>query len=76
LCAYRKFFKGSRYNGYYLDRMLEEVIYMKKYYPNVSEQIFEIRKRNFDKKYLGELNGWNGIRKECKKLYRDYGVIM
>ena len=28
LCAYRKFYKGSRYNGYYLDRMLEEIYTM------------------------------------------------
>lgn len=33
LCAYRKFYKGSRYNGYYLDRMLEEIYAMKDSHP-------------------------------------------
>lgn len=30
LCAYRKFYKGSRYNGFYLDRMLGEIEWYKK----------------------------------------------
>ena len=76
LCAYRKFFKGSRYNGYYLDRMLEEILFMKKNYPDITEEIIKIRYESFDKKYLGEIGGWTGIRKECKRLYRDYGIIM
>ena len=76
LCAYRKFFKGSRYNGYYLDRMLEEILKMQKDYPAESKELFEIRRTCFDEKYLGEIGGWKGIRKECKKLYKDHGIIM
>lgn len=76
LCAYRKFFKGSRYNGYYLDRMLEEIYAMQKNFPEESQELFEIREQKFDKRYLGELGGWRGIRKECKTLYRDRGIIM
>lgn len=76
LCAYRKFFKGSRYNGYYLDRMLEEIYAMQKNFPEESQELFEIREQKFDKRYLGEIGGWRGVRKECKKLYRDRGIIM
>lgn len=76
LCAYRKFFKGSRYNGYYLDRMLEEIYSMKKDFPDISKELIDIRMRLFDSKYLGELGGWKGIRKECKKLYKETGIIM
>jgi len=76
LCAYRKFFKGSRYNGYYLDRMLEEIKKMSKDFPKISEELVQIRMKTFDSKYLGEVGGWNGVRKECKKLYKEKGIIM
>lgn len=75
LCAYRKFYKGSRYNGYYLDRMLEEIYAMKDSHPDVAEEILRIRAGHFDKKYLGEYGGWTGIRKELKTLYRETGIV-
>lgn len=67
LCAFRKFFKGSRYVGYYLDRMLEEILSMSKLYPDVSAELLRIRRRCFQTDLLGEVCGWNGIRKENKK---------
>lgn len=79
LCAYRKFYKGTRYNGFYLDRQLEEIRYIEGNYPKYKEEINKLklyRQQLFDKKYLGELNGWNGIRKECKKSYLIKGEIM
>lgn len=79
LCAYRKFFKGSRYNGFYLDRMLEEIIAIKKFNPKYSQMaddLLRLRKSLFNEKYLGELNNWNGIRKDCKKLYKEKGVVL
>lgn len=75
LCAYRKFYKGSRYNGYYLDRMLEEIYKMKTDFPKVSEELLEIRARKYEDKYLGEKNGWSGIRPRMKKLYKESGII-
>lgn len=76
LCAYRKFFKGSRYNGYYLDRMLEEIYAMQKDYPEVSKELFEIRAERFDHKYLGEFSGWRGVRKAMKKSYLETGLVL
>jgi len=75
LCAYRKFYKGSRYNGYYLDRMLEEIVQMQKEYPKISEELFEIRRRSFKSEYLGENGGWSGIRKELKTMYKKTGRV-
>lgn len=75
LCAYRKFYKGSRYNGYYLDRMLEELRKMSRDYPNITKELFEIRKEKFDQRYLGEICGWSGVRSKMKKLYRETGLI-
>lgn len=79
LCAYRKFFKGTRYNGYYLDRMLEELYTIKNINNNYKDEInklFDIRKSLFNKKCLGELNNWKGIRKEAKKIYKEKGIII
>lgn len=78
LCAYRKFYKGTRYNGYYLDRMLEELVWYQRERPSyirLTEELFNIRKTVFDGDLLGELHGWDGIRKENKKLYMLYGII-
>ena len=75
LCAYRKFYKGSRYNGFYLDRMLEEIYLMEREYPKISRELIEIRNKCFDSKYLGEIGGWRGIRKELKKYYINTGNI-
>jgi len=77
LCAYRKFYKGTRYDGYYLDRMLEELnLYCnKKEYDDITKDLFGIRKKCFKSDFLGELHGWSGVRKEQKKLYMEYGII-
>lgn len=79
LCAYRKFYKGSRYNGFYLDRMLEEILMIKKINPKytyMADELLKLRESSFNPKYLGELNNWNGIRKAAKKLYRDKGIML
>ena len=79
LCAYRKFYKGSRYNGFYLDRQLEEINETNKLdprYHKINKELLEIRKEVFNHEYLGELNNWNGIRKEAKKLYKEQGLMM
>lgn len=75
LCAYRKLYKGTRYNGFYLDRMLEEIYAMQRNFPNESKELLDIRARKFDRKYLGEFGGWRGIRKNMKKLYKNTGII-
>ena len=78
LCAYRKFYKGTRYNGYYLDRMLEELVYFKRNYPEydkITDELYDIRSKCFQHDYLGEYHGWFGVRKELKKLYKEYGAI-
>lgn len=77
LCAYRKFYKGTRYNGFYLDRMLEELLFYEKMgkYKDLTAYLFLIREELFDHELLGEKHGWKGIRQENKKLYLLYGII-
>ena len=75
LCAYRKLYKGSRYNGFYLDRMLDELYKLQAEYPETVAEMFKIRSQHFDKKYLGECGGWKGIRSDMKKWYLKTGKI-
>lgn len=78
LCAYRKFYKGTRYNGYYLDRILEELVWFQDRYGRTKsiDEVYEIRAAMFEPKYLGEKHGWKGVRKQCKTLYKQTGQVM
>lgn len=77
LCAYRKFHKGTRYNGYYLDRQLEEIYWHKErgIHSSLCDELLKLRSKLFDRKYLGEVNGWKGVRKNMKRLYIETGEI-
>lgn len=76
LCAYRKLFKGTRYLGYYSDRVLEELYRTIANFPDVRNQLdilFLAREMVIPSKYLGEKHGWTGIRKNMKKYYLENG---
>lgn len=74
LCAFRKFFKQTRYAGYYADRMLDECLKNQKYCPEVP--LLEYRKKTIPKKYLSELRGRNGIDKAKLSLFIDKGLLL
>lgn len=78
LCAYEKFFKGTRYNGYYADRQLQELVSMKsvKEFARTCEEVYEARAKAIPARYLGERNGWDGIRRELKRSYIERGEII
>lgn len=78
LCAYRKFYKGSRYNGYYLDRQLDELMAYPSINPGSAEavnELYDLRAELFDHRYLGEFGGWDGVRKEMKGYYKRHGEV-
>jgi hypothetical protein len=77
LCAYEKFFKGTRYNGYYADRQLEEIVKMRHepIFKKACDDVLKARQMAIPKCYRGEDNGWHGIRKEQKKEYRENNRI-
>ena len=76
ICSYRNLFKGRRYGGYHHDRQLEQLIHYESVYPNlpVWKEIYKIRFDCFPHKFLGELGGWKGIRKEREKLWLMEGL--
>lgn len=76
LCAFRKYFKGSRYVGYYADRMLEECLFVDslkgvRYKPDV----WKLREKSIPDNFRGEIGGWSGVRKERMKLWLERGLL-
>lgn len=78
LCAYEKFFKGSRYNGYYADRQLAELVKLRDRpeFANAVRAIFIAREKAIPEIYRGENHGWDGIRTQLKKSYKETGKII
>jgi len=77
LCSFRNLFKNNRYGGYHHDRQLEYLIKYEQTWPEKKElwaEIYDIRKQVYGEQLLGELGGWNGIRKERKKLWTTKGL--
>lgn len=72
LCAFRKFFKGTRYDGYYADRMLAECIAVQDFMPDVD--LWALRRASIPKKYLGEEDGRAGIDKSRLGLWTKEGT--
>ena len=74
LCAFRKLFKGTRYVGYYADRMLEECTFvdtLKGVY--TKPDVWGLRKASIPKELRGEDQGWDGIRKDQMKRWLERG---
>lgn len=74
LCAFRKLFKGTRYHGYYADRMLEECYFAAEMGLLPEVDLWKLRKQTIPKSLRGETLGWSGIRKERNKLWLTEGI--
>lgn len=74
LCDFHTLAHGRYYVGHDIDAMLEAV--NKPHVPwNVRQAILEARAAAFDPRWLGEVNGWDGVRKELLTAYRDTGRL-
>lgn len=77
ICSFRNLFKKSRYGGFHHDRelgVLREYERILPEYDYLWERIFLLRKNMFDPHFLGELNDWDGIRPERKRLWVEKGL--
>lgn len=77
ICSFRNLFKAARYGGFHHDRELEWIKKYQQTFPEYEElwrNCYKIRYDIFPHNLLGELNGWNGIRKERKRLWLDRGL--
>lgn len=76
ICSFRNLFKNARYGGFHHDRQLGVIKEYEKVLPqykDIYDECYKLRKDMFDQRFLGELNGWSGIRKERKKLWTTTG---
>lgn len=76
ICSFRNLFKNSRYGGFHHDRELGVLRAYENLLPEYNdlwERLFDLRKSMFDPRFLGELNDWDGIRKERKKMFLTTG---
>lgn len=77
ICSFRNLFKGARYGGFHHDRQLGVIRAYQAAIPNFDdlwEDTLKLRKEMFPHHLLGELNGWDGIRPERKKLWLREGL--
>jgi Amino acid:DNA transferase len=75
LCDWHSTLKGSYYIGHDIDLMLEQTLH-----PSVAGAerllIIDTRQDCFDGTWLGEVNGWPGVRRNLKTRYRDKGELI
>jgi len=75
LCDWHSMLKGNYYVGHDIDMMLEQA-----HRPSTSTEarrlIVAARQHEFDATFLGERNGWTGVRRDLKRAYRDQGRIV
>lgn len=77
ICSFRNLFKNARYGGFHHDRQLENLKHYEQVYPEWESlwgEIYGIRNQVFAHRLLGEVGGWDGIRKERKKIWTTKGL--
>lgn len=77
ICSFRNLFKSARYGGFHHDRELGVLRMYEAQLPEFQylwDRAFKLRRNMFDTRFLGELNGWDGIRTERKKLWLREGL--
>lgn len=77
LCSWANLFQGTRYGGFHHDRQLENLHWHEKNFPEgalIWRRVYSLRKKLWKHHMLGELNDWDGIRPERKKLWLREGL--
>lgn len=69
LCDFNSLCKGTYYVGHDIDQQMDQLA-------NLGPEWWAARQQVFPRQYLGELNGWNGVRKELKTKYAQEGVVL
>ena len=71
LCEYREALAGGFYPGGTHDEELDYIKLVEKEFGTEAVQpVYDARKRIFPNELLGELNGWNGLRKEKFQVFK------
>lgn len=73
LCDFHSLVKGSYYLGHDIDAMYEQ---LDKVNSGLSAEAWTARAAVLPTKYLGEYQGWTGVDRVRKTIYRDRGEIV
>lgn len=68
LCDFNSLVKGRYYVGHDIDQMMSQL--------SAQSFLWQSRQHSIPAQYLGELGGWNGVRKAFKTKYRDEGILL
>jgi hypothetical protein len=68
LCDWHGVVDGRYYVGHDIDMMIEQAADLN---GPLSKELFDARLAVFDERWLGEINGWHGVRRMLRRLYRD-----
>ncbi|MFA5132965.1 MAG: hypothetical protein WC444_06590 [Candidatus Paceibacterota bacterium] len=73
LCAYKKLYWSTRYFGYYIDRMQEEITLAEEFIPNGVDWsvLWDFRREFLHHSMLGELNNWRGVRHDKMTIFKN-----
>lgn len=64
LCDFNSLCKGSYYMGHDIDQQMAQLA-------GLSQDWWDARRKVFPAQYLGEVGGWDGVRKGRKRAYAD-----
>jgi len=67
-CDFNSMINGHYYVGHDLDKQMEDIA-------SLQTEYWDARKLSFPEKYLGESNGWFGVRKKLNSYYLQTGKI-
>jgi len=76
LCNWGAINNGTFYPGSNLDRQQGRIKQIEKITGKKFPELWYIRKKVFDNRCLGELNGWSGKFEERKRVYAKTGRIL
>lgn len=73
LCDFNSMSKGHYYNGNDIDMIQEQI---QKAPLGVKAELYLARHESLPKTYLGELQGWSGVRRGLKQAYKLTGKVV
>lgn len=76
LCDYHSLVAGRYYLGHDIDSMLGDWLSPRLPRGAITDDAWGARAESFDHALLGEMNGWQGVRKPRQTLYRSHGTIV
>lgn len=74
LCDFYSLYKGGYYLGHDIDSMLASFRHPA-LAPLIPPEAFDARAASFDPRFLGEVEGWDGVRTGLKRRYAETGQL-